>query len=250
MRFMHNRADVDSRVMVRAVPRMGCVRGRLTACALAIGVAVGGSFWSASLAWSGGGDAGTQAAQAPPRPPAKAKPAAPSQPPPQPAGVTPPNDYVIGPEDVLAIVFWREKDLSADVVVRPDGMITLPLVNDIKAAGLTTEQLRQAVMEAAGRYVEDPNATVVVKQINSRRVFITGEVGRAGPYPLGSSMTVLQALALAGGPGDYAKKDRILILRPEGGKTRTLKFNYKEVIKGEKLEQNIELKPGDTIIVP
>jgi polysaccharide export outer membrane protein len=165
--------------------------------------------------------------------------------------VTPPADYVIGPDDVLGVVFWREKDMSVEqVVVRPDGMITLPLLNDVKAAGLTPEQLRQQIMQAANRYVEEPNATVVVRTINSRKVYVTGQVAKAGPYPLTSSMTVLQAIAVAGGLLEYAKQNDIVVVRNQGGKTQTFKFRYKDVIQGKKLEQNIELKPGDTILVP
>jgi polysaccharide export outer membrane protein len=168
-----------------------------------------------------------------------------------PKGVTPPPDYVIGPEDVLAILFWREKDLSVEqVVVRPDGMITLPLLNDVQAAGLTPEQLRDALTKAASRFVEDPNATVVVRQINSRKVFVTGQVGRPGAYPLLGPTTVLQALAQAGGLLEYAKANDILVMRQVNGRTQTFKFRYKDVIRGKHLEQNIELKPGDTVVVP
>lgn len=189
----------------------------------------------------------TPDAKAQARPPAAA-----AQPaPPVANAVTPPTDYVIGPEDVLAIVFWREKDLSVDqVVVRPDGMITLPLLNDVKAAGLTPDQLRARVMEAANRFVEDPNATVVVKQINSRKVFITGEVSKPGIYPLTAPTTVLQALAIAGGLSPYADEKNIVVMRVDGTDTKNFKFNYKDVSKGKSLQQNILLKPGDTIIVP
>jgi polysaccharide export outer membrane protein len=165
-----------------------------------------------------------------------------------PAG--PPGDYVIGPDDLLAVVFWREKEMSAEVVVRPDGKITLPLINDIQAAGLTPEELRQAIENAAARYIQDPNPSVVVKQINSRKVFVTGMVNKPGPYPLSGPTTVVQAIAMAGGLQEFAKKDRITILRPEGPRTRTFKFNYKDVSQGRRLEQNILLKPGDTIVVP
>lgn len=190
-------------------------------------------------------------AMAQPSRPQGARPAAqPAQAPTPPPGVTPPAGYVIGPEDVLAVLFWREKDLSVEVSVRPDGMITLPLVNDVKAAGLTPDQLRAALTEAAGRFVEDPNVTVVVKQINSRKVFVTGQVAKPGTYPLMGPTTVLQMLATAGGLMDFAKGDRIVIMRNQGGKTETLKFNYKDVLKGKKLEQNVELRPGDTILVP
>ena len=178
----------------------------------------------------------------------------PSAPPPAaavaPTGVTPPADYVIGPEDQLTIMFWREKDMSADVVVRPDGKITLPLLNEVQASGLTPEQLRLKVTDEAKRYVEEPNATVVVRQINSRKVFITGQVGKGGPYPLSSAMTVLQLISLAGGVNEYAKVSKISIMRTENGKPVRFPFNYKEVIEGKNLKQNIELKPGDTVIVP
>ncbi len=165
--------------------------------------------------------------------------------------VTPPAGYTIGPDDVLGVLFWREKDLSVEqVTVRPDGMITLPLVNDIKAAGLTPEQLRDEVMKAANRFVEDPNATIVVRQINSRRFYVTGQVGKPGTYALLSNTTILQALALAGGLAEYAKGNDIVLMRTENGKTKTFPFRYKDVIKGKNLEQNIELRPGDTLVVP
>lgn len=167
-----------------------------------------------------------------------------------PAGVPTPPDYVIGPDDLLTIVFWREKDMSSDVAVRPDGKISLPLINDVQASGLTPEQLRLVVTEAAGKFVEDPAVTVVVKGINSRKVFITGQVSKPGPFALGGPTTVLQLIATAGGVGEYSKSDKIVIMRTENGKTVSHKFNYKEVVEGKNLQQNIDLKPGDTIIVP
>lgn len=186
--------------------------------------------------------------QAPRAPGQAARPAQPARPA---DAVAPPADYLIGPDDVLAVLFWREKDLSVDsIAVRPDGKITLPLINDIQAAGLTPDQLREAVQKAAAQYVEEPNATIVIKTINSRRVFVTGMVNKPGPYPLGGPTTVLQALALAGGIQEFAKKDKITVLRSEQGKTSVYKFNYKDVTTGKKLEQNIVLKPGDTVVVP
>jgi polysaccharide export outer membrane protein len=193
---------------------------------------------------------GKPATPAPARPAGQVPAAAKTPPPDLPAGVTPPPGYTIGTDDVLIVMFWREKDLSAEVSVRPDGKITLPLINDIAAAGLTTDQLRARVMEAANKFVEDPSVTIAVKQINSRRVYITGQVGKPGLYPLTSPTTVLQLIAVAGGLADFAKKEDIVVMRTEGGKTMTLKFNYKDVIRGKKLEQNIELKPGDTVVVP
>jgi polysaccharide export outer membrane protein len=165
-------------------------------------------------------------------------------------GLATPADYVIGPEDQLSIVFWRDKDLSSDVVVRPDGKISLPLLNDVQAGGLTPEQLRHSVTEEARRYVSDPTASVVVRQINSRRVFITGEVDKPGTYPLTGTTTVLQLLATAGGVKEYADKEKIVILRRENGREVGYKFNYKQVIQQKNPGQNIELKPGDTVVVP
>ena len=171
-------------------------------------------------------------------------------PPALPAGVTPPPGYVIGPDDQLTVIYWREKDLSADVVVRPDGQISLPLLNDIVAAGLTPEQLRVTITQGATKFIEDPTVSVVVKAINSRKVFITGQIGKPGPYPLGGPTSVLQLIATAGGIAEYADKKKIVIVRRENGKETTLRFNYDDVMKGKNLEQNIDLKPGDSIIVP
>jgi len=165
-------------------------------------------------------------------------------------GVNLPPEYVIGADDVLSIIFWRDKELTADVNVRPDGKISLALVNDVQASGLTPAQLRDRIVEESKKYVEDPNVTVIVKQINSRKVFITGEVRKPGPVPLTAPTTVLQLLSISGGLADYAKPEKIVIVRVENGKPVSFKFNYKEVITGKKLAQNIELKPGDTIIVP
>lgn len=162
-----------------------------------------------------------------------------------------PPDYVIGPDDVLRVDFWRDKDMSSEVTVRPDGMITLPLINDVKAGGLTPDQLREKVLELAKRYIEDPSATITVKEIRSRKVFITGEVNKGGAFLLTDRMTVLQLIATAGGLTEFAKSKNILVVRTEpSGQTRTFKFNYKEVLQGKNLKQDIELKPGDRVIVP
>jgi polysaccharide biosynthesis/export protein len=198
----------------------------------------------------------------PPRPapsPTTTRPAgqgAPTSPatPPRPAGTGAstgmPSDYAIGPDDILGIVVWRETDLSGDVTVRPDGMITLPLLQDVKAAGLTPDQLRQQLQQAFSKFVADPNVTVTVRQIHSRNVFITGEVTRPGPYPVSGQMTVIQLIAVAGGLTEYANRGEITIVRNEGGKPQTLKFNYSEVSKGKNVAQNIVLRPGDTVVVP
>ena len=167
-----------------------------------------------------------------------------------PEGVPLPADYIIGPEDVLHIILWRDKDMSSEVTVRPDGRITLPLVNEIVAAGLTPETLRVKVTEAADRFVDNPTVSVIVKQINSRKVFITGQIAKPGPYPLGGPLTVMQLIAMAGGVHEFADQDHITILRYEGGKAISIPFNYEQVKKRKNLQQNILLKPGDTIIVP
>ncbi len=151
---------------------------------------------------------------------------------------------------MLQVLYWREKDVSAEVTVRPDGMISLPLLNDVKAAGLTPEQLRDAVNEAAKKFFEDPNVTINIKTINSRKVFITGSVAKPGPYPLTAPTTVLQLISMAGGLTEFAKQKDIAVMRTENGKQLRFPFNYKDVAKGKNLKQNIELKPGDTVIVP
>jgi polysaccharide export outer membrane protein len=168
-----------------------------------------------------------------------------------PAGVPLPAGYVIGPDDILEVLYWREKDMSAEVVVRPDGLITLPLLNDVKAAGLTPDQLRESLTRAAAKFlVEEPNVTVVVKTINSRKVFVMGQVAKPGPYSLSGPTTVMQALAVAGGILEFADSSHILIMRTENGRPVALPFNYKDVLKRKNLKQNIELKPGDTVVVP
>jgi polysaccharide export outer membrane protein len=158
-------------------------------------------------------------------------------------------DYVIGVDDVLVVVFWKEKDLSGEVVVRPDGKISLPMLNDVPAAGLTPEQLAKVVEKVAIKYVRDPGATVIVKAINSRKVYVVGEVGRPGTFPLANEMTVLQAIAEAGGFLEHADKGDVVVVRKEQGKERRFKFNYNEVVRGKKTQQNIRLLPGDTILV-
>src|SRR5687767_14308035 len=192
--------------------------------------------------------------QAPrPNPPAPAGPAATAAAAaaaPRPTDPVVPPGYVIGADDVLSIVYWKDKDMSSDAQVRPDGRIALPLINEVQAAGLTPEQLREKLTEESKKYMEDANITVVVRQINSRKAFITGEVNKPGPYPLTSATTVLQLIAMAGGLREYADSKKIVIMRNENGRQTSLQFNYKDVIAGKNLKQNIELKPGDTVVVP
>ena len=161
-----------------------------------------------------------------------------------------PKGFVIGPEDVLAINFWRDQEMSGEVTVRPDGMITLPLVGDIRAGGLSPDVLKDEITKAASRLLTEPNVTVGVKQINSLKVFITGEVTKPGPYPLTGPRNVMQLISVAGGLLEYADKDNILVLRTVDGKQKSYKFRYSDVARGKSLEQNIELQPGDTVVVP
>lgn len=176
---------------------------------------------------------------------AQAQPAPPAQP-----AADVPSDYIIGPEDVLGVVFWREPELSGDVTVRPDGRITLPVIGDMAAAGMTPEALQTALVTAAEKYIADPNVAVVVRAINSRKVFVTGRVAAPGGHDLRGPLTVLQAIAISGGLTEYADEKNITILRVRAGQTQTFKFNYKDVARGRRLEQNILLVPGDTVVVP
>ena len=159
------------------------------------------------------------------------------------------SDYVIGADDTLHISVWKEPDLSETLPVRPDGKISMPLLNDIPAAGLTPLQLKDSITEKLKKYIADPRVTVVVTAMTSRRIFVTGEVLHTGPMVLLPHMTVLQALAQAGFT-QFANPKNIYLLRTENGKQEKLPFNYKEVVKGNHPEQNIALKAGDTLVVP
>jgi len=159
------------------------------------------------------------------------------------------SDYVIGADDVLHISVWKEPELSEQLPVRPDGKISMPLLNDIPAAGLTPLALKDSITEKLKKFIADPRVTVVVTAMNSQRVFVSGEVLHSGPIPLLPHMTVLQALSQAGF-NQFANLKGIYLLRTENGKQEKIPFNYKEVIKGNRPEQNIMLKPGDTVVVP
>ena len=158
-------------------------------------------------------------------------------------------EYRIGPQDMVRIDVWKEPDISRTIPVRPDGKISLPLLNDVTAAGLTSMQLATAIREGLTKYLTSPQVTVTVIEINSRRVYVTGEVNRAGSIPLLPNMTALQAISGAG-LTQFAKIKGIYILRNEGGKQVKYPFNYKDVVKGKHPEQNIPLLPGDVLVVP
>ncbi len=159
-------------------------------------------------------------------------------------------DYKIGPQDVLRIDVWKEAEVSRAVPVRPDGKISLPLLNDVQAAGLTPIQLSGVIADGLKKYINDPQVTVSVSEINSRRIYVAGEVTRAGAFPLLPNMTVLQALSSSGGFTQFARLKNIYVLRVEEGKQVKHPFNYKDVVSGKKPEQNILLQPGDVIVVP
>ena len=158
--------------------------------------------------------------------------------------------YVIGEQDVIDVAVWKEPELTRTVPVRPDGKISLPLLNDVQAAGLTPSQLADQITESLKKYITNPQVTVIVNQINSQRIYILGEVNRAGAYPLLPNMTILQGLSSAGGFTQFANTKKIYVLRTEDGKQTKYPFNYKDVTNGKSPGENIILKPGDTIMVP
>jgi polysaccharide export outer membrane protein len=169
--------------------------------------------------------------------------------PPAKAATDDPN-YSIAPEDVLTIDVWKEPEISRTVPVRRDGKISLPLLNDLQAAGLTPTQLGTEIVEKLKATIVHPQVTVIVAQMSSLRIYILGQVTRGGAYPLVPDMTVMQALSIAGGFTAYANVKKIYVMRRENGADRIFAVNYKEVISGRKTEQNIHLKAGDTIVVP
>jgi polysaccharide biosynthesis/export protein len=160
------------------------------------------------------------------------------------------NDYKIGPQDLLRIDVWKEAEISRTTPVRPDGKISLPLLDDVQAAGLTPVQLAGVIAEGLKKYITNPQVTVGVTEINSRRIYVTGEVTRPGAFPLLPDMTILQALSTAGGFTQFARLKSIYVLRTEDGKQVKHPFNYKAAVAGKKAEQNLMLRPGDVIVVP
>jgi len=159
------------------------------------------------------------------------------------------STYVIGPEDVLDIYVWKETDLSRRVPVRMDGKISLPLVGEIQAAGLTPQQLKQQLINKLKDYVDIPNVTVTVMEVNSFKVYVTGRVAKPGVFTLRSETTILQIIPMAGGFTQWANERKIILVRKEQGQDKKYIINYKKIVSGEDLSQNLVLKPGDTIIV-
>jgi polysaccharide biosynthesis/export protein len=159
-------------------------------------------------------------------------------------------DYRIGPQDLLRIDVWKEPDISRTIPVRPDGKISLPLLNDVQAAGLTAMELAGAIREGLTKFITNPQVTVSVTEINSRRVYVTGEVVRPGAQPMLPNMTVLQALSGSGGFTQFARIKNIYVLRTIDGKQTRIPINYKAVVDGKHPEENVSLQPGDVIVVP
>ncbi len=160
------------------------------------------------------------------------------------------SNYVIGPEDVLYIHVWREDLLSRTVPVRMDGNISLPLIDEIQAAGLTPLQLKDVLVQKLKKFIDEPNVSVIVMEANSHKVYISGQVRTPGVYRLRSETTILQIIPMAGGFTEWANQKKILVIRREGGKEKRIIINYKKIIEGQEREGNLVLKPGDTIIVP
>ncbi|HEB74500.1 MAG TPA: AMIN domain-containing protein [Candidatus Desulfofervidus auxilii] len=158
--------------------------------------------------------------------------------------------FLLGPEDILEISVWKDETLTKQVVVRPDGKISFPLIGEIQAAGRTVEDLRKEIIEKLSEFISDPVVTVMVIGINSYKIYVIGKVNKPGAYTVGRSVNVMQALSMAGGFSPFADLEHISILREQNGKQIRIKFNYKEVAKGKHLEENILLKRGDVIVVP
>ncbi len=158
--------------------------------------------------------------------------------------------YLIGPEDILEISVWKDIDLTKQVVVRPDGRISFPLIGEVMAGGRAVKDLEKALKKKISEYIPDAMVTVMVIQVNSIKIYVIGKVARPGEYKVGRAINVMQALSLAGGLNAFADADSILILRNENGSQIKIPFNYKKVKKGRELEQNIMLKTGDVIVAP
>ncbi len=179
-----------------------------------------------------------------PAAPDTAKPAAPDAAKPS---VT--DSYVIGASDVISVTVFKEPTLSGGLLVRPDGMVSMPLLGDVQASGKTPLQLADEITDKLKKYVQDPNVSVVLTQINSKRVYLIGEVGKPGPVEMTSGMTLLQAIATAGGLTQFANSKKIYILRNDGGKQQKIPVQYKQALRGDG-SLNLTLNPGDTIVVP
>jgi polysaccharide export outer membrane protein len=170
-----------------------------------------------------------------------------------PAAWAQPSDatgYRVGPEDVLEISVWREDALRKETLVRPDGGISYPLIGDVQAAGKTVAQLREEITKRLEKFIPEAVVSVTVLRTNSQRIYVLGKVTKPGEFPVGRSVDVLQALSMSGGLTQFADANGIRIMRREGDKQISLPFEYARVVRGEKLEQNVLLRPGDVVVVP
>ena len=242
---------------MRTRVRASSISGGLVCCLLlpALAVAMPGMAQQPDATQQPG--AAQQKDQPPPEPGAPSKPASTepgsTEPSAQPAVSAPAAaspSYIIQPQDVLEVQVWKEPEVTKTVPVRPDGKISLPLLNDVQAAGLTAGSLNADLTEKLKKFISDPQVTVIVTQVNSQRIFVMGEVLRGGTYPLLPGMTVLQGLSDAGGFTSFANPKKIYVLRVQDGKQIKLPFDYKQVVKGTKPEENVLLKAKDTIVVP
>jgi polysaccharide export outer membrane protein len=167
------------------------------------------------------------------------------------AAATPNQDkYLLGPEDALEISVWKEPDLTKQLVVRPDGKISYPLIGEVQAAGLTVKQLQEAISKRLTKYVTDAHVTVILLKAQNYEIYVTGKVNKPGNFMIGRPINVMQAIAMAGGLTPFASPGSIMVLRTTDGKEEVFPFNYKEVSRGQFLEQNRTLLPGDVIVVP
>jgi polysaccharide biosynthesis/export protein len=245
---------------IRDAQKQGIAEVKIKQQALAVGWASAAVDAALEYAKSGQSVPANPAAQAVSNPPEEATIAArPTTVPEKTAATMPGNpvphgssdDYLIGSGDTLQIAIWKEPEASVpSVVVRPDGRITIPLIKEVEVAGLTPRQVEVTITAGMGKFINDPNVTVVVAAINSKKVYMIGAVKKEGTLPYTYGMTVMQALSEAGGLTDYAKRKKIYILRSEKGREYRLDFNYEEVIKGERMDQNAVLLPGDTVVIP
>jgi polysaccharide export outer membrane protein len=167
------------------------------------------------------------------------------------AAATPDQDkYLLGPEDALEVSVWKEPDLTKQLLVRPDGKITYPLIGEVQAAGRTVKQLQEEIFKRLEKYVTDAHVTVILLKAQNYKVYVTGKVNKPGEFVIGKPVNVMQAISMAGGLTPFASPGSIMVLRSMGGKEEVYPFNYKEVARGQFLEQNRTLMPGDVVVVP
>jgi polysaccharide export outer membrane protein len=160
------------------------------------------------------------------------------------------DKYLLGPEDALEISVWKEPDLTKQLIVRPDGKITYPLIGEVQAAGRTVKQLQEEILKRLEKYVTDAHVTVILLKAQNYKVYVTGKVNKPGEFVIGKPVNVMQAISMAGGLTPFASPGSIMVLRSMGGKEEVYPFNYKEVARGQFLEQNRRLLPGDVVVVP